>query len=156
MRLWAALYAMVWVVFLEFLLAMKPSPGPLFLDLHFALGLVIVALAYSNMRALRETVVPGRLKRITIATFDIALAMVVLGLLVWFNVGAGWSLAFGVTVWQFFLFLHVVNALAVITQSAAVALAYDMWEEKEFAQQTRPGEVPPNPSRAAVERRAPP
>jgi hypothetical protein len=29
---------------------------------------------------------------------------------------------------------------------AAVAIAYDMWAEKEFLEETRPGEIPPNPA----------
>jgi len=29
-------------------------------------------------------------------------------------------------------FLHLVTALAIITQASSVATAYDMWEEHEF------------------------
>ncbi len=46
MKLWMALYAMTWIVFAEFLLAMTPNaPGGL-LYLHLALGLGILGLAY--------------------------------------------------------------------------------------------------------------
>jgi len=58
-------------------------------------------------------------------------------------VGAGWPILFGLTVWNLIIFIHVVNAFAIITQMAAVAIAYDMWEDKEFLQDTHPGEVPP-------------
>jgi hypothetical protein len=44
------------------------------------------------------------------------------------------------------LFVHVVNAFAIITQAAAVAIAYDMWEDKEFDEVTVPGKVPTMPT----------
>jgi len=37
---------------------------------------------------------------------------------------------------------------AIITQAAAVAIAYDMWEDKEFMKETAPGEVPDMPTPA--------
>jgi hypothetical protein len=43
------------------------------------------------------------------------------------------------------LFLHVMIGFAIITQAAAVAIAYDMWEDKEFTKETAPGEVPDMP-----------
>jgi hypothetical protein len=33
-----------------------------------------------------------------------------------------------------------------ITQAAAVAIAYDMWEDREFLTETEPGVVPPHPA----------
>jgi hypothetical protein len=47
------------------------------------------------------------------------------------------------------LFIHVMTGFAIITQAAEVAIAYDMWEEREFAKETTTGEVPemPAPSR---------
>ncbi|MGQ0796413.1 MAG: hypothetical protein ACT4OI_00900 [Methanobacteriota archaeon] len=50
------------------------------------------------------------------------------------------------TVWGLILFIHVVNAFAIITQAAAVAIAYDMWEDKEFLKETAPGEIPAVPA----------
>jgi hypothetical protein len=37
---------------------------------------------------------------------------------------------------------------AIITQAAAVAIAYDMWEDREFAKETAHGEVPAMPAPA--------
>jgi hypothetical protein len=145
MRLWAALYATIWVVFLEFLLAMIPQGQPWLGYFHDALGFVIVVVAYANFAALRATTVPGRVKRIASVTFYLAVLLGVLGLFLVFNVGAGWPILFGLTVWNLIILLHVVSAFAIITQMAAVAIAYDMWEEKEFLQETRPGEVPRAP-----------
>jgi len=146
MRLWASLYLAIWVVFVEFLLAMIPFWQPALIYLHAGLGFVIVWIAYSNFAQLRKTTVPGRVKRIASATFRLAILMAILGPMLLLNVGAGWTILGGITVWNAILFVHVVNAFAIITQMAATAIAYDMWEEKEFLEETRPGEIPPNPA----------
>jgi len=44
--------------------------------------------------------------------------------------------------------MHVMNGFAIITQAAAVAIAYDMWVDREFAKETAPGEVPAMPAPA--------
>jgi len=156
MRLWASLYGAIWVVFLEFLLAMAPQGRPWSLYAHFALGFAIVAIAYYNFDAVRGTTVPGRVRRIASATFYLSILMAVLGVPLVFNVGAAWPIVPGVSVWNLILLLHVANAFAVITQMAATAIAYDMWEEKEFLQETRPGEVPADPNRPGVRGVGPP
>jgi hypothetical protein len=66
-----------------------------------------------------------------------------------FGIGRDWTILFGVTVWGLILFVHVVNAFAIITQAAAVAIAYDVWEDREFAKETAPGEVPVRPPTSA-------
>ncbi len=153
MRLWVALYLMIWIVFLEFLLGMIPLERTLLLPLHAALGLVIVGVAYSNFDGLRKLRVPGRLKRIAKATFSLAILMVFLGVILLFNVGEGWVLpVVNVSVYHVVLFFHIVNALAIITQAAAVALAYDMWEDHEFVEGSPPGEVPEATGRRPAER----
>jgi hypothetical protein len=73
--------------------------------------------------------------------------MAVLGLLLWFNVGSDWVVPVAnVSVYRVLLLLHVANALAIITQLAAVAIAYDMWEDHEFEKETEPGDVPAAPA----------
>ncbi|HLM91224.1 MAG TPA: hypothetical protein VK424_04130 [Thermoplasmata archaeon] len=150
MRLWGSLYGAIWVVFLEFLLSMVPQGRPGVLYGHYALGFLIIPLAYYNYHALRRTTVPGRIKRIVSATFTMSIMMAVLGLLLVFNVGAGWPVFTGVTGWNLILLIHVTTAFGIITQMAATAIAFDMWEEKEFLQETRPGEIPPDPNRPGV------
>jgi hypothetical protein len=141
-----ALYGMIWIVFLEFLLAMTPNAPAGLVYLHVALGLGIIGLAYYNFNGVRETAVPARVKRIAKSTLQLSIVMGVLGLLLFFDVGASLTILFGVTLWGLILFLHVVTAFAVITQAAAVAIAYDMWEDKEFVRETTPGEVPAIPT----------
>jgi glucan phosphoethanolaminetransferase (alkaline phosphatase superfamily) len=151
MKLWAALYGMIWVVLIEFLLAMKPGLPTAFLYLHVLIGFVIVAIAYSNFIGLRDSRAPGRLKRTARATFALSILMVFLGILLFLNLGSNWSLPLPtVSVYDLILFLHIVNAVAIVTQAAAVAVAYDMWEEREFDRESEPGRIPPAPSPAVA------
>jgi hypothetical protein len=143
MKLWASLYALVWLVFLELLVAIDPKPPGWFLYLHAALGLLIIVVAYTNYVTARASAAPGRIKRTTRATFALSILMAVLGPLLWANVGANVTVGFGVSVWDGLHLLHVANALAIFAQAAASASSYDMWEEKEFERPTRPGEIPP-------------
>ena len=155
MKLWAQLYALTWVLFIEIWLGYTSLGRPESLYLHGVLGVAIVALAYSNAARLRATRVPGRVKRIARVTFALSLLMAVLGVLVFFHIGATWVVVFGISGLGVLLFLHFVNAIAMITQSAATAIAYDMWEDHEFLRETLPGEVPPMTSPAPAADRTP-
>jgi hypothetical protein len=112
-------------------------------DLLFALVLIL----YNSFVQLRRTRVPGRVKRVARASFSLSILMALLGLLLWFNVGNAWVIpTVNVTIYQVVLFFHIVNALAIITQAAAVAIAFDMWEDHEFDKETEPGQVPAAPA----------
>ena len=145
MKLWGALYGAIWVVVLEILLGLWPRPPAIVPYFHIVLGLVIVWIAYSNRSHLNATRVPGRVKRIAGVTFDFSIVMVVLGLVLEFDIGTSWAVL-GLSFFQVLLIFHVVFALAIITQMAAVAIAYDMWEDHEFEKETIPGEIPARPS----------
>jgi hypothetical protein len=142
MKLWITLYSMVWIVFLEFLFVMTPTFNIYLLYLHIALGIAIIGLASYNFSRLRATSVPGRVKRIAKTTIWMAILVGVLGILLYFRIGADWTIIFGVTIGGVILFLHDVAAFAIITQAAAVAIAHDMWEGKEFEKESIPGKVP--------------
>ncbi|MCZ7402583.1 MAG: hypothetical protein O8C61_10215 [Candidatus Methanoperedens sp.] len=145
MKLWMTLYAMIWIAFIEFMLAMKPGASIVLQYLHIALGLVIIGLASYNFNGVRLTAVPGRVKRIAKSTFNLSVVSGILGVLLYLGTGASSPILFGVTFGGMVLFLHVVVGFAIITQAAAVAIAYDMWEDKEFVKETAPGEVPEMP-----------
>ena len=146
MKLWSTLYLVTWIVFLEFLLGTWANPPAIVPYFHLVLGLGIVALTYNSFRQLRGLTVPGRLKRIARATYALSWLMGVLGFLLWFQFGSAWTLpVIGYTVYRAILVFHIVNAIAILTQAAALALAYDMWEDREFDQTTAPGEIPPMP-----------
>ncbi len=147
MKLWAALYAMIWIVFIEFLLAMTPGGSSLLIYLHIVLGIAIVGLAFYNFSGIRKTRVPGRVKRIAQASFNLSVEVFILGLLIFIDAGRLLTIPLiNVSVYGLILFFHTIIAFAIITQAAAVAIAYDMWEDKEFAEETEPGVVPPMPT----------
>jgi uncharacterized membrane protein len=146
-KLWSTLYQVIWVVLLEFLLGTWPNPPAVVPYLHLVLGFLLILILYNSFHQLRRTKVPGRVKRIASASFSLSILMGILGVLLWFNVGSDWSLPLvNVTVFRAILIFHLVNALAIITQAAAVAIAYDMWEDREWEKETNPGEVPPAPT----------
>jgi hypothetical protein len=129
LKLWASLYAMVWLAFLEFILVWAPVSGfALPLYGHVVLGVIIFAIAYSNASRLGRMQCPARIRRIVKATVGLAAFEGLLGILLYFgNTG---SLPHLVT--NAVSFLHLGTALAIMTQAASTATAYDMWEEKEF------------------------
>ncbi|HYA57700.1 MAG TPA: hypothetical protein VEH57_04450 [Thermoplasmata archaeon] len=145
MKLWATLYGMVWLVFLQLLITMDPRPPSWFIYIHAPLGLAIILLAYANYRQARATEAPARIKRTVRATLALSILMAFLGVLLWANLGTSWSILLGYSFWDLVHIFHGVNALAIIAQAAAAASAYDMWEEKEFEQRTAIGEIPPPP-----------
>jgi len=129
LKLWVSLYLMVWLAFLEIILVWGPvsSIAPLAYA-HVVLGVLIFAIAYSNSSKLRRTNCPDRVKRIVKATVALAAFEGLLGILLY--VSKIWLLPDLVTMGVGFL--HMGTALAIATQAASTATAYDMWEEKEF------------------------
>ncbi|VVB85798.1 Uncharacterised protein [uncultured archaeon] len=146
MKLWMALYALIWVTLIEFLLAMTPGNSPILLYLHTALGIAIIALAFYNFSGLRKTRVMGRVKRIAQASFNLSVAVGILGVPIFFGFGMASAIpVINISIYGFILFFHVIFAFAIITQASAIAIAHDMWEDKEFLNETEPGVVPPMP-----------
>ena len=148
MKLWASLYGFFWFAVLQIVLgvvlAVGPGPSGPVAYLHAAVGAIVVIWSFANFRAVRGTRAPGRTKRTVAATFAIAVLMVLLGLLLWFGVGSGASLL-GASVDAVIGVLHLIGALAIVTQAASTATGFDMWEEREFEQETEPGVVPAPP-----------
>lgn len=142
MKVWASLYAMVWLVFFELLVAINPRPPSWSIYVHAALGGLILLLAAWNFVRVRDTEAPGRIKRTVRATVALSCLTVPLGILLWARVGVGWPLVLGYTFWDGLHLLHVVVALAIFAQAAAAASAFDMWEEREFEQRSAPGSIP--------------
>ncbi len=140
MKLWMTLYAMIWIVLIEFLLAMTPGRSTIMIYLHILLGIAIIGLAFYNFSGVRDTRVPGRVKRIARTSLSISMMVAVFGGLLFVNVGRTWIIPqVNISIYGIILFLHVFNSFAIITQAAAVAIAFDMWEDKEFTKETEPG-----------------
>lgn len=118
--------------------------------LHVILGFISAGIAFYNFSGIRKTTIAGRVKRTAQACSNFSIANAILGVLlvVLLALGSGltWMIPFvNISIYGLVGFFHLIFALAMITQAAAVAIAYDMWEEKEFNEQTQPGSVPPMP-----------
>ncbi len=138
-----ALYGMIWIVLVEFLLAMTPWHPQVLLYAHIVLGIFILGLAFYNFSGVRKTRVPGRVKRIAQASYNLSVALVILGILIFFDIGRNFAIPpVNISIYGILLFFHVFISFAIITQAAAIAIAYDMWEDHEFVKETEPGIVP--------------
>jgi len=128
MKMWKQLYLIVWLTFLQIIIILVPSLGSSLVDLHAALGFVILGLAHYDYAILKRSEAPNRLKRITKSTAILATFQVILGMVLYANL----RLNVSIPLVQVVTFLHLMTALAIITQAASVATAYDMWEEHEY------------------------
>lgn len=146
MKLWMALYSLIWIAFIEFLLVMTPGGFSGLLYLHIAVGVIIICLAFYNFSGLRKTRVMGRVKRIAQSSFTLSVAAGIFGVLIFFDIGKAIVIpVINTSIYGLILFFHVVCAFAIITQAAATAIAFDMWEDREFLKETESGYVPPMP-----------
>jgi len=129
MESWQSMYLIIWVAFLQILFILfSPFGDMVNLGVHVVIGLAILYLAFAIFRKVARTSCPDRIKRITRTTRNLAVLQAVLGI----ALEVGIALSFGSIYIGFVKFLHVANALAIITQASSSATAYDMWEEKEF------------------------
>lgn len=127
--MWKQLYLIVWLTFLQIIIILVPRLGSSLVDLHAALGFVILGLAHYDYAVLKRSEAPNRLKRITKSTAILATFQVILGIVLYANLRLNMS----IPLIQVVTFIHLMTALAIITQAASVATAYDMWEEHEYS-----------------------
>lgn len=139
MKLWMSLYMMVWIALIEFLLV-------ILIYLHIVIGAAIIGITFYNFSGLRITRVMGRVKRIAQASYNISVTACITGVLIFFDIGKTPVIpVINTSIYGLILFFHVICAFAIITQASAIAIAHDMWEDKEFEKETETGIVPPNP-----------
>jgi large-conductance mechanosensitive channel len=140
METWKAMYLIIWVAFFQILFVLFSPLGDIMnLAIHVVIAVAILGLAFTIYRGVTRTSCPARIKRITKTTWYLAIFQGVLGMALALGVTLSWgSIYVGLV-----SFLHVANALAIITQASSSATAYDMWEEKEFQV---PLDSSPNPS----------
>jgi len=121
---------MVWLAFLQIIIAVVNIPSSIAIVIygHVVLGLVILGLAHYNNAQIKKTQAPSRLKRIVKSTAMLATIQVLLGIPIFVST----MLIFSIPMVWIVSLLHLVIALAIITQASSVATAYDMWEEKEY------------------------
>ena len=129
MKTWQVMYVIIWAAFLQILFILfSPLGDSVDLAVHVPLAAAILVLAFISYRDVGQTSCPDRIKRITKTTWALALLQGVLGIALALGVILSWGSLYTSVVG----FLHVGNALAIITQASSSATAYDMWEEKEF------------------------
>jgi len=136
--LWQRLYAVIWLAFFECLLVQRWFSTWVIIILHVALGVAILALTQVNAAELAKKAVPDRLKRISRATANIAIAQAVLG------AGVGGLMHFSLPSWVRTLAagIHLALALTILAQASSTATSYDMWEEKELGTPPTPESEP--------------
>jgi hypothetical protein len=133
LSIWRQLYAMVWLAFLQIVIILEsriPVLGSYLVYGHVFLGLVILGLAHYNNAQIKKTEAPNRLKRIAKSTAILASIQIIFGVILLANLML--SSAIPAVLVGIVLLLHIMTALAIITQASSVATAYDMWEEKEY------------------------
>lgn len=124
LKLWARLYLLIWLAFAQFFVTFFSQMFGI-LYLHFIVGLGVLLLAVMNYRALMRTSAPSRVKRLSKVIPGMAAFDGLLGIPLYVFTDGTLHLVINV--------LHLVVALAIISQASSAATAYDMWEEKEFA-----------------------
>jgi hypothetical protein len=129
MEIWKSMYLIIWVTFLQILFVLfSPFGDMVNLGVHVVIAVAILGLAFHIYRTVARTSCPDRIKRITRTTWYLAVFQGVLGV----ALAVGIVLSWGSVYVDVVSFVHVANALAIITQASSSATAYDMWEEKEF------------------------
>jgi heme A synthase len=124
---------MVWLAFLQIVIIILPQFTPYLVHAHVILGLIILMLAHVDFAQIKKSDAPNRLKRIVKSTAILATIQPILGIILFANAVLNVHVPFVEVV----SFLHLVTALAIITQAASVATAYDMWEEHEYAPRSK-------------------
>lgn len=129
MKNWVIMYALIWASFFQIIIILFPALGTnVAVYLHTGFGVVVLFLAGYSFRRVSKTACPPRIKRITKATAILGGVQGILGAILLGMIYFGAS----PTLQEFVVFLHAVNALAIITQASSSATSYDMWEGKEY------------------------
>ena len=139
MKVWQNLYAIIWLMLLEILFQSKAIDFQGVKYVHVLLGVLILAMAFNNYINVNKTAAPDRTKRILRTAANFAVVQAVLGVII---VTTDVYNLFGICQMGIVQFLHLVIAIAMITQAASGATSYDMWEEKEFLQPSKPAAQP--------------
>jgi len=129
MQLWNKLYNTIWLAFFACVLVPRWMGETFGLPIHALFGLFLLVMTVANARKLAALAVPNRLKRISKVTMGFAIFQLVTGLALGGLHHLAPDLPYAASIIHG---VHIVIALAILAQTASVATAYDMWEEKEF------------------------
>ena len=129
MQTWSAMYGIIWLAFFEIVLVLfLPFDYIINLAIHVVIAVGLLGFAFYIYRNVRLTSCPDRIKRITKTTWNLSIFQSVLGVALALGIALSWGGLYSSVI----SFLHVGNALAIISQASSSATAFDMWEEKEF------------------------
>jgi hypothetical protein len=125
MTTWKALYGMIWLCFATLFVAVF-DPIPKKGYVHAVLGIAVLVLAVRNRAVLARSNCPPRLKRISTGTVKVCvLALVTGAVLAVPQLEAHKWIFYSVKVF------HLLAIGAIVTQTASVATAHDVWHERE-------------------------
>jgi hypothetical protein len=147
MKIWASLYAFVWVSFFEIAFIVLRMYG--YRDLvhvHLILGIALIFWAQFNSMEVQKTQAPARTKRVSKAVVGMSVGAAVTGLILYLP-----YLDIDIGIHDFIcglVLIHILFAFAMFAQSASVATGYDMWEEKEFLPESP--EAPERPEEGEI------
>lgn len=128
MELWRRLYNTVWLAF--FCCVFIPRwLGNAGLSVHVVLGLLLLFVTLGNAKRLGALQVPDRLKRISKVIAGFSAFQLIAGLVLGGIMHLAPQIPYAAPVLHG---IHIVCALAILSQASSVATGYDMWEEKEF------------------------
>jgi hypothetical protein len=137
MQLWNKLYNTIWLAFFSCVLLPNWIGIKVGMPVHVLLGVLMLIATQSNARSLASLPVPDRLKRISKVAAGIAIFQLICGL----ALGGLMHLAPNLhSVAMILRGIHIVCALAILSQSSSIATGYDMWEEKELGEAPPPGD----------------
>lgn len=142
MKVHQGLYGIIWLMLIDILIQSKAIYFRYVEYVHMLLGTLTIILAFYNYSGVVRTAVPDRTKRITRTYAWFGVGQAVLGMAVYLIGKANVNDTLSICNMGIVRFLHLVMAIAMITQAAAAAISFDMWEDKEFLKETVPGEAP--------------
>lgn len=129
MELWRRLYNTVWLAFFCCVLIPRWMNVYVGLSIHIFLGLLLLFVTAGNAKRLRALAVPDRLKRVSKVTAGFAVFQLLIGAALGGLMHLAPDMHF---LLKTLTIVHVVGALAILSQASSIATGYDMWEEKEF------------------------
>lgn len=137
LKTFQTMYGIIWLMLVLILLQSKAVDFPGVAYVHMGLGGLVLVMVYYNYASVAKTACPDRTKRIVKIYATLAAVQPFLGIIIF---AAGLYNLFGICQMGIVQFLHLVIAIAMITQAASAATSYDMWEEKEFLQPSKAAE----------------
>ncbi len=129
MELWRKLYNTVWLAFFSCVLIPRWMGAYAGFPVHAVLGILMLLVVSGNARKLGALSVPDRLKRISKVTAGLSFFQLVVGAAMGGIAHLAPQLPYALSVLRG---IHIVCALAILSQASSTATGYDMWEEKEF------------------------